>query len=165
MSEIRRFETGATRDTSVGKFDYEGFLSPLVIEEFGRYMHDNRLLPDGTLRESDNWQLGIPLVAYAKSLWRHHVAFWKSHRGYPSEETIEQSLCAIIFNAQGYLHERLKSHSSRPAATFPFQEAVIYDATASLRLAEALDRADEDGPTSGLKAGEALNPVSQNTGD
>jgi len=29
---IRQFTTGATRDTSDGKLDYEGFISPLVLE-------------------------------------------------------------------------------------------------------------------------------------
>lgn len=51
------------------------------------------------------------------------------------------------------------------APPFPMPPGVELDGIASLRLAEALDRADEDGPTSGLKAGEALNPVAQDTGD
>ena len=106
--KTRQFETGATRDTDEGKFDYEGFLSPLVVERFGAYMHKHRHQSDGTLRDSDNWQRGIPLTAYIKSSWRHFLSWWKHHRGYPSEE-IEDTLCAVIFNASGYLHEILRA--------------------------------------------------------
>lgn len=105
---IRTFDTGATRDTDAGKLDFEGFLSPLVLERYAEYMDKNRQQRDGTYRDSDNWQKGIPLTAYAKSLWRHFHAFWKRHRGYTANESLEDSLCAIIFNASGYLHEVLK---------------------------------------------------------
>lgn len=104
--ELRKFESGATRTNEEGKPDYEGFLSPLVIREYGAYMHKNRLQPDGTLRESDNWQKGIPLDAYMKSLFRHFVEAWTIHRG--GEGNMEETLCAILFNASGYLHELKK---------------------------------------------------------
>ena len=71
MTAVRTFDTGATRDTDDGKLDYEGFISPLVLERFARYMHTHRLQPDGTLRDSDNWQKGIPRDQYIKSAWRH----------------------------------------------------------------------------------------------
>ena len=35
---MRTFDTGATRDTNTDKPDYEGFLSPLVIERYGQFM-------------------------------------------------------------------------------------------------------------------------------
>ena len=35
MGKIRKFKSGATRDTNEGKYDYEGFLHPVVIEAFG----------------------------------------------------------------------------------------------------------------------------------
>ena len=110
---IRTFATGATRDTDNGKYDYEGFYSPLVIERFGQYMHKHRIQADGTLRAPDNWQHGIPTEAYMKSAFRHFMDWWKQHRGYPGQETIEDSLCALIFNAQGYLFEILKEKASR----------------------------------------------------
>lgn len=104
---MRKFSSGATRDDDHSKPDYEGFLSPLVIERFGQYMHEHRKQADGHLRDSDNWQKGIPPAQYMKSMWRHLLALWKVHRGYPDKEAIQNSLCAIIFNAQGYLHELL----------------------------------------------------------
>ena len=63
---------------------------------------------DGKLRNGDNWQKGIPLVAYAKSLCRHFMDWWKEHRGFPSRDGIEEALCGIMFNTMGYLHEILK---------------------------------------------------------
>lgn len=115
MGEIRKFKTGATRDTDMGKNDYEGFLSPLVIERFGNYMTKHRIQSDGSLRDSDNWQKGIPKEAYIKSAWRHFLDFWFLHRGHSrfdkqrnEEITKEEVLCAILFNIMGYLHEELK---------------------------------------------------------
>jgi hypothetical protein len=105
---MRTFATGATRDGDADKLDYEGFLSPLALERFAEYMHVHRRQPDGALRASDNWQKGIPLEAYAKSAWRHFMDFWKAHRGV-GEVGVEEALCALIFNLQGYLHEILKA--------------------------------------------------------
>lgn len=111
MSSMRKFDTGATRNTDEGKLDFEGFLSPLVLERYGQYMHKHRMQADGNLRDSDNWQKGIPLAAYMKSGWRHFRDWWREHRGYPTDEGIEEALCALIFNASGYLHEHLKAQS------------------------------------------------------
>jgi hypothetical protein len=108
MGEIRKFQTGATRDTDEGKYDYEGFLSPLVIQRFGKYMHKHRKQSDGSLRDSDNWQKGIPKDAYIKSAWRHFMDWWLEHRRKESREGLEDALCALLFNVQGYLHEHLK---------------------------------------------------------
>ncbi|KKP81590.1 MAG: hypothetical protein UR84_C0021G0012 [candidate division WS6 bacterium GW2011_GWD1_35_594] len=106
---MRVFDGGATRDDDDNKVDYEGFLSPLVLERFGEYMHRHRKQADGKLRDSDNWQRGggIPVVEYMKSKWRHFMDTWKAHRGIGSVD-IEESLCAELFNTQGYLHEILK---------------------------------------------------------
>lgn len=112
MSAVRTFETGATRDLEDGKFDYDGFLSPLVLERYARYMHVHRHQSDGTLRASDNWQRGIPRDAYMKSGWRHFVSWWQNHRGVPASETLEDALCAMLFNVSGYLHETLKAETT-----------------------------------------------------
>ena len=111
-AKIRTFETGATRDTDAGKHDYEGYLSPLVIERFGKYMTKHRIQTDGNVRDSDNWTKGIPKSEYLKSLWRHLVAVWKIHRGYGSRTGLEDALCGIIFNANGYLFEVLREQNT-----------------------------------------------------
>jgi hypothetical protein len=111
---MRQFDTGATRDTDIGKYDYEGFYSPLVVKRFGQYMDKHRKQADGKLRDSDNWQKGIPKDAYIKSAWRHFLDWWMEHRGYRSREGIEDALCALLFNIQGYLFEILKEKDNRP---------------------------------------------------
>jgi hypothetical protein len=109
MGEIRQFESGATRDTDNGKNDYEGYLSPLVIEAYGNYMTKHRKQSDGSLRASDNWMKGIPRDAYMKSAWRHFLDWWKEHRGLGSREGLIDALCGLLFNVMGYLHEVLKN--------------------------------------------------------
>lgn len=102
---VREFSTGATRDTATNKLDFEGFLSPLVLRRFAEYMNKNRVQSDGSLRDSDNWQKGIPEDVYMKSMWRHFMSVWEGHRGI-SDNQIED-LCALMFNVQGMLHELL----------------------------------------------------------
>lgn len=109
---MRKFKTGATRNDAEQKPDFEGFISPLVVARFGEYMHKHRHQPDGTMRDSDNWQKGIPFNSYMKSAWRHFLAWWTNHRGYEAAEDLEESLCALIFNAQGYLHELIKNKTA-----------------------------------------------------
>jgi hypothetical protein len=109
---VRTFSTGANRDTATDKLDYEGFLSPLVLEAFGEYMHKNRRMADGTLRDSDNWQKGIPRDVYAKSGWRHFFDWWKEHRGHRTADGLKAALCGLMFNCMGYLHELLKEENS-----------------------------------------------------
>lgn len=119
MAGVRHFGTGATRDQDTSKNDYEGFLSPLVIEAYGDYMNTNRVQPDGSVRASDNWQLGIPKDAYMKSLLRHVLDVWKWHRGYAIREhmiggvkrvpTRDELFAAVLFNVMGYWHELLKA--------------------------------------------------------
>jgi len=110
---VRKFDTGATRSSDAGKHDYEGFLSPLTIERYAEYMTKHRHQADGQLRDSDNWQKGMPDSAYMKSLWRHFFDVWKNHRGYETAESQEENLCAVIFNASGKLHEIVKARKIR----------------------------------------------------
>jgi hypothetical protein len=115
LTEIRKFETGATRDTDTGKFDYEAFLSPVVLERYAEYLHKHRVQPNGDIRPGDNWQKGIPQDVYMKSMVRHMIDTWKLHRGYPATDwktkepvDIEDALCGVLFNTMGKLFEILK---------------------------------------------------------
>lgn len=108
LGEMRTFDTGATRDSDKDKFDYEGFLSPIALERYAEYMHENRKQSDGKMRDSDNWQKGIPREQYMKSLFRHFMDLWIIHRGWKRQCIgIEDALCAVIFNAMGMLHEHM----------------------------------------------------------
>ena len=112
---MRIFESGAVRDTSINKLDYEACLSPLVLKRYAEYIRDCRVQPDGNLRADDNWQKGFGLVVWMKSKLRHILHTWTLHRtGAPNlvDEDgkvwdIETALCAEFFNTHGMLHEVL----------------------------------------------------------
>lgn len=100
---MRQFKSGATRDSDVGKIDYEAFISPLVLERYGQYMLKHQVQADGKTRPGDNWQKGIPQDAYMKSGFRHFMDWWKEHRGIQTQAGLEEALCALLFNVMGYL--------------------------------------------------------------
>jgi hypothetical protein len=110
LTDIRTFESGATRDVDTEKFDLEGFLSYPVIMWYAEYMHKHRIQSDGQLRDSDNWQKGIPKDAYMKSMWRHFMDVWGNHRKYKTRDNMKEALCALLFNVLGYLHEETKQN-------------------------------------------------------
>jgi hypothetical protein len=107
---MREFDTGATRDTDEGKLDFEGFLSHAALVRYAKYMNENRVQADGNVRPSDNWQKGIPQEVYMKSAFRHFMDWWKCHRNRDDVDPqfTQTSLCALLFNVLGYLHEELK---------------------------------------------------------
>ncbi|HET6496636.1 MAG TPA: hypothetical protein VFH61_14860 [Thermoleophilia bacterium] len=104
----RHFAGGAYRDTDVGKIDFEGFLNPLVLQAFGEYMERHRVQSNGELRDSDNWQAGMPRSVYMKSLLRHAHDLWMEHRGYASRDGIDEALGGLLFNVCGFWLELLK---------------------------------------------------------
>lgn len=111
MEKIRTFETGATRDADIGKLDYEGFLSPIVLERYAQYLHKHRVQSDGNLRDADNWQKLFGEKHFdvcIKSAFRHFVDWWKEHRGLDSHNGLEDAICALLFNAQAYLLKLLQ---------------------------------------------------------
>lgn len=112
--KVRRFTSGATRSSDAGRYDLEGFLSPLALERYGEYMQKHQRQPDGSIRPSDNWQKGLPLDTYMKGMTRHHLHLWLRHRGHPVRDakaaaSTEEDLCALLFNVQGMLHEVIKA--------------------------------------------------------
>jgi hypothetical protein len=68
---------------------------------------------DGELRDSDNWQKGIPRDQYMKSMFRHFMEVWATHRALKgslphnaqAQSFFENALCALMFNVMGYLFE------------------------------------------------------------
>jgi hypothetical protein len=108
---VRKFETGATRDTSKDKLDYEGFLSPIVIEEYAKYMHKNRHQSDGSLRDSDNWQKHFGEFHFdvcIKSMFRHFMDLWKLHRNLKARGDMTEALMGILFNVIAYADKYYK---------------------------------------------------------
>jgi len=114
--EMRKFNTGGTRDDCDNKPDFESFLSPLVIQKYAEYMHKNRKMKDGTIRDGDNWQKGFGDKHYdvcMKSLWRHFFDMWMEHRGNNSREGLESAINGILFNTMAYYHQYLKEKGGK----------------------------------------------------
>ena len=109
--QVRTFESGATRDTNEGKLDFEAFLSPRVLLRYAEYMSKHQTRSDGTRREGDDWQKGMPSDVYMKSMMRHIMDVWLLHRGYTElarTDDMGEALCAVIFNAMGLLFNELE---------------------------------------------------------
>jgi hypothetical protein len=112
MIGMKKFETGATRTDDSLRDDPEGYLSPLVIERYCQYMTKHRVQADGSVRDSDNWQKGMPESRGWKGLYRHFLHGWLRWRGFEphdklSAENTEEDLCAMLFNINVILHQRL----------------------------------------------------------
>lgn len=104
----RTFSTGAYRDTDENKLDYSRGLSPEVMERYMTYLMVNRKQSNGEMRDFDNWKQGIPVEEYMASLFRHVTDVWKYVQGKhcePPESSLEESLCAVMFNSMGMLYE------------------------------------------------------------
>jgi hypothetical protein len=113
---MRGFSTGATRTNDAGRIDPEAFISPAVLLRYCEYMNRNRTQADGNVRAGDNWQKGIPVEAYRKSIQRHNLELWSLTRDqfyvHPEGKTVEDVLCALLFNHMGMLHELLKEKNA-----------------------------------------------------
>jgi hypothetical protein len=119
---MNTFETGATRSEDVVRDDPDGYLSPYFLDRYFKYMTKHRVQADGAVRESDNWQKGIPLERYMKGLWRHFFHMWQRHRGVEvtdplAADSIEEDMMAMMFNLQGYAHEYLKDQRNAERET------------------------------------------------
>ncbi len=110
---MQKFESGATRTGDTEKLNYVKALSPIVLERYVQYLNAHRKQADGIMRDFDNWKKGIPTDRYLEGLGRHFIAVWLLGDGFPAEDdkgpvTLEDTLCAIIFGASGWLHEIIK---------------------------------------------------------
>lgn len=120
--EIRQFDTGATRDTATGKFEYAGYLSPYFINAFGRYMNKHQTQANGERRACDNWQKGMPLDVYVQSAFRHFLDFWALSRGLVvtdekgNDVDLHDAVMGLFFNIQGYWHECAKGEDLQRGA-------------------------------------------------
>lgn len=102
---MRSFPGGATRNILDGKLSYIRFLSPHVMTRYCEYLEKHRDTPAGR-RDQDNWKAGIPIPVYMDSLGRHFWEAWTQHED--GRQIDIDTLCAILFNVQGLLYERLK---------------------------------------------------------
>lgn len=106
---MRIFPSGATRDDKTHKRTYSAYFSPLAMLAYGDYMLHHEQTELGR-REPDNWKKGIPQKEFFNSLGRHYIDLWLHMEGFGhlARHSMQDALCAIIFNSQGLLHEYLK---------------------------------------------------------
>jgi len=113
-STPRYFEGGAYRDEDASKLDFEGYLSPIVLQAYGQYMKKHQVQSDGQIRESDNWQAGFGdkhLDVCMKSAWRHFHDLWMEHRGYKSRDGIDEAINGLLFNIMAYYKKVLEDRN------------------------------------------------------
>lgn len=111
-------ETGANRDTSMGKLDFEAAISPLVLMAYLEYITKHAKRPDGTYRELDNWQLLFGTHEEhrnicIKSAYRHFIDLLMEHDGYDSREGIDEALGGLLFNIMCYWFSILKERREK----------------------------------------------------
>ncbi len=111
---MREFDTGATRNNSDDKLDYDGFNAPICDHSYAEYMHSHRKQADGTMRSADNWRKGIPQKVYKKSMYRHMQDLRRLLDGFEvlnpdNGELVDaiELLNAIEFNVKGLKYELL----------------------------------------------------------
>ena len=112
---MRVSETGATRNSSMGKPQLTRYFSPLVLEARGKYMLKHQLQADGTLRAGDNWKKGFgntyeeTMEICWDSMGRHFLDLWMEHDGFDSRDGIDEALGGLMFNVEAYWDALLKS--------------------------------------------------------
>lgn len=114
MEDFKRtFASGATRDSNTNKLAYDQGLSVQVLQSYMEYLGRHRKMKDGSLRDWNNWKAGIPIAAYRESLLRHCIDAVRRSKGLPVPEdaSLNDLLCAVIFNAGGWLFELLVAQS------------------------------------------------------
>jgi hypothetical protein len=98
LMSMRQFSTGATRNNDINQLDLEAYRSPITDIVFGQYMKKHARQSDGTMRDGDNWQKGIPMKSGVSSETRHHYDVWLEARGYDSRDGVLEGLCGLKFN-------------------------------------------------------------------
>lgn len=98
---VHDFGTGAVRDSQVGKPDFLDCMSPFAMYRYGEYM-----AVASAKYGAGNWQHGIPVESYLRSLERHLLKLKMQVRyGYDAEPGVDHA-AAIMFNIMGLLHEQ-----------------------------------------------------------
>lgn len=98
--KIRKFGTGAIRDSENGKEDYTETISWTAFRRYAEFMTENKKRYGG-----GNFKLGIPIEAYERSLIRHLSKYMINKYEKGSLEPNVDHLSALLFNIFGIMHE------------------------------------------------------------
>ncbi len=97
---MRKFSSGAVRDTEEGKEDYIETISWRAFKRYAQYMTSKK-----SRYGSGNFKKGIPIESYEKSLVRHLQKYLANKYEDGTIEKDEDHLSAIVFNVFGIMHE------------------------------------------------------------
>lgn len=112
---IRTSVTGATRNSLIDKPELVKYLSPIVLQAFGKYMLKHQIQADGTKRAGDNWKKGFGETPketkdiIIDSLIRHTLDLWLEHDGFKSRDGLDEALGGLLFNVMAYWHTDLEN--------------------------------------------------------
>lgn len=101
---MRKFLTGAVRDSEEGKEDYVECLSFIALRRYAMYMTEKK-----KKYSAGNFKKGIPIESYEKSLMRHIQKYFANKYEGQDIEKEEDHLSAILFNCAGIMHEEEKA--------------------------------------------------------
>lgn len=117
---MRKFSSGATRDSNDDKVDYLKITPAIIDHSFGQYMRRKRVQPDGSLRDFDNWQGGFgdtpeenarqcldSIDRHVKDIALILDGYTVNERGTPI--SLEDSWNAIRFGSQAGLFHFIKN--------------------------------------------------------
>lgn len=120
-STIRKFPSGADRDSDENKPHYPGYFDSRVVKAFGEYMLRHQRRVDGSFRAADNWKAGMSKEVYFDSGFRHFMDWWRLYEAdhYEGKVCIEPTLeacCALMFNLMGYMRNLIQEKESHELA-------------------------------------------------
>lgn len=98
---MRKFTTGAVRDSEDGKPDYIETISWTALHRFAQYMTAKK-----AKYGEGNFKKGMPIAAYERSLVRHLEKYIRNKYENGQDELEEDHLSAIVFNTLGIMHEQ-----------------------------------------------------------
>jgi hypothetical protein len=101
MSKIRKWTTGAIRDSDESKPDFIETVSWTAFRKFGEYMTSKK-----SRYGQGNFKKGIPIESYEQSLVRHLQKYLENKYEDGQQERDEKHLEAMVFNIFGILHEQ-----------------------------------------------------------
>lgn len=99
--KITQFDSGAIRDSQVGKTDFIETISWTALNTFARYMTAKK-----EKYGAGNFKKGIPDWSYEQSLLRHIDKYLRNKYENGDDEIDQDHLSAIVFNAFGLIHNR-----------------------------------------------------------
>lgn len=98
--DYRTFQSGAIRDSDVGKEDYVETLAWTALKRYAQYMTAKK-----AKYGAGNFKKGIPVSSYEESLARHVQKYFANKYEDAEDEPGEDHLSAIVFNVFGIMYE------------------------------------------------------------